>query len=543
MPIAVITGRNLMAMACRLVKQALAAYVFFPAVGPDADQAYAHLLEVWSACKDHLGMREPIPSLRLPAELPPSPPPVGGARPLAARQRSGAVIEQALVLREHDVFTLIAMLAPEPSAGVSWQQLDERWASVAASVRPDAVLGEARLYLGLLDGDAGTPTPRGRGHRRDERAAEGRRVLTSAAQRLHAAMPASPDAREGWWRRGSTTRQGFGLWEASSKDDSRSERRIAVIATQERETALDEWAWTRGDARLPPFGRYLLHTAKVRYELRVHDDGAEVRQLRDRANAQVDQLLDLLARADEPGGAPETEESLIAASTRLLAVQAGSAGLVHAVTRLREMRRTVQIATANMAAALGPGSAAAGPLADDRALADWFVQQLDDDALYLEAARERTRDVAAVTATVVQHHLQQRQEDARRRQERFNLLQTAVIGAVVVGLTAVQALSYQLPVPGPLKPPAIATLGAVALLLASIVVRLALSSGRQPLAWLSYAAAGLTIAALTWLAVAWVSRDAMHKLAGPAPTCILAAIGFAVGLGVAYKASTRHSRR
>jgi hypothetical protein len=97
-------------------------------------------------------------------------------------------------------------------------------------------------------------------------------------------------------------------------------------------------------------------------------------------------------------------------------------------------------------------------------------------------------------------------------------------------------------VPGPFKPPVIAALGAVALLLASIVVRLALSSGRQPLAWLSYAAAGLTIAALTWLAVAWVSRDAMHKLAGPAPTGILSAIGFAVGLGVAYKTSTHRSR-
>lgn len=531
-----------MAMACPLVKLALAAYVFFPAAGADDEQAYARLLGLWSACGDQLGMTDAIASLKLPAELPSSLPPAGGARPLAARQSAGAAIEQALVLREHDVFTLIVMLAPEQSAGVSWQQLDERWASVAESVSPGPVLGEARLYLGLLDGDGSTLAPRGRGHRRDERAAEGRRVLTSAAQSVQAAMPASPDAREGWWRRGATTRQGFGLWEASSRADSCTERRIAVIAAQQRETVLDEWAWTRGDAALPPFGRYLLHAAKVRYELRVHDGGAEVRQLRNRADAQVDELLALLAHEEEPGGAPETEENLIAASTRLLAVQAGSAGLVNAVTRLREMRRTVQIATANMAAALGPGSAQAGPLADDRALADWFAQRLDDDALYLEAARERTRDVTAVTATVVQHHLQQRQEDARRRQERFNLLQTAVIGAVVVGLTAVQALGYQLPLPGPFKPPVIAALGAVALLLASIVVRLALSSGRQPLAWLSYAAAGLTIAALTWLVVAWVSRDAMHKLAGPATTAILAAIGFAVGLGVAYKTSTRRSR-
>jgi hypothetical protein len=530
-------------MACRLVKQALAVYVFFPATGPGRDQAYAHLLGIWSACKDRLGMCEAIPPLELPAELPASPAPAGDPRPLAARQRPGAAIEQALVLRAHDVISLVVMLAPEPSSRIGWQQLDQRWSAVTRDAPPGAVLGEARLYLALLNCDHDTRAAGRSGHRSTRGTSESRRIVTTAARDVRAAMPASPDAQERWWRHGSTTRQGFALWEASSPEDARPERRIAVIATEERETALDEWVWTGGDAVLPPFGRYLLHAAKVRYELRVHAGGQEVRQLRNRADAQVDDLLGLLAREDEPGSAPESEENLIAASTRLLAVQAGSAGLVHAGTRLREMRRTVQIATANMAAALGPGSAEAGPLADDRALADWFAQQLDDDALYLEAARERTRDVAAVTATVVQHHLQQRQEDARRRQERFNLLQTAIIGAVIVGLTAVQALSYQLPLPGPVKPPVIAALGAIALLLASIVVRLTLSSGRQPLAWLSYVAAGLTVAALVWLGVASVSRDVLHKLAAPATTAMLAAIGFAVGAGVAYAASTRRSRR
>lgn len=530
-------------MARRLANQALAVYVFFPAAGPDRDQAYAHLLGIWSACEDRLGMCEAIPQLNLPTELPALPVPAGGLRLLAARQRPGAAIEQALVLRAHDVFSLVVMLAPEPSAGISWHQLDQQWSAAAWDAPPEAVLGEVRLYLALLSCDHDTRAADGSGRGNAPGRSESRNIVRSAERNVHAAMPASPDAREWWWRRASATRQGFALWEASSPEDSRPERRIAVIAAKERETAVDEWVWTRGDAVLPPFGRYLLHAAKIRYELRVHASGQEVRKLRDQADARVDYLLDLLAREDEPGSLPESEESLIAASTRLVSVQAGSAGLVQAATRLREMRRTVQIATANMAAALGSGSAEAGPLADDRALADWFAQQLDDDALYLEAARERTRDVAAVTATVVQHRLQQRQEAARRRQERFNLLQTAIIGAVIVGLTAVQALGYQLPLAGPIKPPVIAALGAIALLLASIVVRLTLSSGRQPLAWLSYTAAGLTVAALTWLAVAWVSHDALHKLAAPTTTRLLAAIGFAVGVGAAYAVSTRRSRR
>jgi len=435
------------------------------------------------------------------------------------------------------------MLAPEPSAGISWHQLDQRWSAAAWDTPPEAVLGEARLYLALLGCDHDTRAADGSGRGSAPGRSESRNIVRSAAQTMCAAMPASPAAREWWWRRATATRQGFALWEASSPEDSRRERRIAVIAAEERETAVSEWVWTRGDAVLPPFGRYLLHAAKIRYELRVHASGQEVRKLRDQADTRCNELLGLLARKDKPGSAPDSEDSLIVASTRLVAVQAGSAGLIQAATGLREMRRTVQIATANMAAALGSGAAEVGPLADDRRLADWFAQQLDDDALYLEAARERIRDVAAVTATVVQDRLQRRQEDARRRQERFNLLQTAIIGAVIVGLTAVQALGYQLPLPGPVKPPVIAALGAIALLLASIVVRLTLSSGRQPLAWLSYTAAGLTVAALTWLAVAWVSRDALHKLAAPATTGILAAIGFALGLGAAYAAATRRPRR
>ena len=52
-------------MARPLAKQALAVYATLPAAGPDRDQAYAGLLGIWSACKDHLGMSEAIPLLGL----------------------------------------------------------------------------------------------------------------------------------------------------------------------------------------------------------------------------------------------------------------------------------------------------------------------------------------------------------------------------------------------------------------------------------------------------------------------------------------------
>ena len=348
-------------MARRLANQALAVYVFFPAAGPHRDEACAHLRRVWSACEDRLGMCEAIPQLNLPTELPALPVPAGDLRPLAARQRPGAAIEQALVLRAHDVFSLVVILAPEPSAGIGWHELDQQWSAAAWDAPPEAVLGEARLYLALLDCDHDTRAADGPGPRSASGISESRKIVRSAARNVRAAMPASPHAREWWWDRASATRQGFALWEASAPEDSRPERRIAVVAAKERETAVDAWVWTRGDAILPPLGRYLLHAAKIRYELRVHAGGQEVRKLRDQADARVDDCLGLLAHEDEAGSVPESEESLIAASTRLVVVQAGSAGLVQAATRLREMRRTVQIATANMAAALGSGSARGRP--------------------------------------------------------------------------------------------------------------------------------------------------------------------------------------
>jgi hypothetical protein len=538
-------------MAPTLASPALAVHVFFRSRDPHGEAAYESLLAMWSRCKDVLGMCEAVKPLALPVDLPKSPVDAMGSGPLAACQCPGSGIEQVMALREHDVFCLVVMLAPKPVPGVGWQQLDQRWAAVAANA---AVLGEARLYLALLDGDHDkrqAKWPHRRGGHTDHAGGAGSSLIASNAQAVRAAMAASPDARSGWWERGSVTTHGFALWEASSPDDSRVERRIALVADRAQEAALDAWVWTRGDAALPPFGRYLLHAAKIRYELRVHADGQDLRQLRYQADERVNGLLDLLAQEDEAGSAPASNKDLVAASTQLAAVQAGSPGLVKAVTGLREMRRTVQIAAANMAAVLGSDAPDlqvadanhAGPLADDRDLAAWFVQRLDDDALYLEAAYDRTRDVVTVTATVVQHRLGQRSEAAHRRQEQFSLLQTAIIGALIIGLTAVPALGYQVPLPGPVKAPVVAALGAIALLLASIVLRLALQSGRGPLAWLSHAACGLTVAALVWLAVAWISGDAYHALATRGTTGMLAAIGFVVATLASIIISSRRSER
>ena len=142
-----------MTVTCRLIKQALGAYVFFRAAGPDREQAYACLREIWSACQDHLEMGEAIPSLGLPTELPASAGPAYGPS-TARRPAASGCGNRASTRTAHPRHLQHGRdAAPEPSSGIGWQQLDQQWSALTKDVPPGALVGEARLYLALLDCD------------------------------------------------------------------------------------------------------------------------------------------------------------------------------------------------------------------------------------------------------------------------------------------------------------------------------------------------------------------------------------------------------
>jgi hypothetical protein len=185
---------------------------------------------------------------------------------------------------------------------------------------------------------------------------------------------------------------------------------------------------------------------------------------------------------------------------------------------------------ANMAALSGDNTHAAegelrGLFADDRQLGEWFGQQLNDDALYLEAARERAEYVASSIDLLVQRGLQLRQEELQQRQEHFNLALAGVLGAIVMVLTAIQSLQYSVPLPPLIKPAVITTLGAVALLAALVTLRVA-AAKRMWTLWLVWVGVGAAFAAATWVVVSALASDA-------ASTGWWAGGGFAAGVGVA----------
>ncbi|WP_283097378.1 CATRA conflict system CASPASE/TPR repeat-associated protein [Frankia umida] len=381
-------------------------------------------------------------------------------------------------------------------------------------------LGQAVLLIGVVP-----PTPEPTGDGTVET------VNTLAMQELvRRVRPAvSGPQIPGWWRHPANVPGGITLWEtAATTDDARISRRMVAVAPEPAENDLYRWVWTSGIPDLAPFARYLMHTARLRHQLRVFGDGREFRAIHSEVDAAVSNLLRL-----HLANPPVSDIAVLTgARARLAEVQAGTAGLVAVSTRLREIARTVEIANANVAALTARAGLPDGPpglFGDDRDLAEWLIDRLGDEQLYLDAARERAREVAEVTGVLLDQRFDERLEDSRRRQDRMTLLQTSVLGALLMALGAIQALGYQLRVvPGSARPPLISLLAALALALPFWAFRLdPRIEGGAPIGVTDHALIGAVGATAGWLAIAWAGSGHPHP-PGSAWTALAAVGGAAV---------------
>ncbi|MFB7168080.1 CATRA conflict system CASPASE/TPR repeat-associated protein [Streptomyces sp. NPDC056242] len=511
-----------------LQAEALGVHLFVVTTGDDRHDALAFVRNLWNTCGEMLGMTVPVegtgtglePGDGWDACLPGAAgnADVRGTRGLlAARKRPGTGVWQAALRREHDVLCLSVMLAPDAADGLGWMELDAQWSEVVRAQRHEAgVLGSARLYLArLAEPDPPLP-PNGLSV-----ASEG--PLT-AYVRTHA--PTADDASTGWPYAGVVVPQRFAVWETSASQDARDERRLLVVAAHDRDPELTAWVWTTRTRALPPLGKYLLHAAKLRYQLRVWASAEGIGRLR----AATDRVVgDVLEKTDASQRGASRHSELLDASRALVDLQARERGLVDRSTRSREMSRTVEIAAANLEALSGDPDLD-GLFADDRALSEWFIQRLDDDATYLEAALRRCTQVGALADQLVQRSLQ-------RQQETVNLGLTGTIGAILMSLAAVQSLQYTVPLPGSVKPAVVAALGALALVASLAVLRVVVPERRWSLAMLRLGAGALGGT------VAWVAASALGGgTLGLGWTWLCAAAGSAVALAAATATSGRGDR-
>ncbi len=541
-----------------LTDHELVVHLFAPAEGTTGIGAYRELGRIWSACTGELAMHKEV-TATLPT-APPIDPDLLAEGPIAACEAAGDGVIQAIFRCERDTFCLSLVL--DPANLVSWADLDRRWSRIVAgsadslSDREDFLFGEARLYLAQshqIPADVHHASP-GRVPPGDTAGGTGLGGMSrELAAAVRAAMPG--DVAEPWWRDGVLVPTGFAVWEAVERRnpdaDARAVRRIAAVTAHGDGDTLSGWTWTPGGLRLPAFPRYLLHAARIRYQIRVWSvEQPELRRIRRETDEAISDLLHRLGTGDGDAGGDVDEISdaeLFDGLQRLTRLELNDAGLALGSTRLREIRRTVEIARANMAKRLPWTVTPAGGLfADDRELASWFDEQLDDDSSYAEATRERARVVSTIVERVIRRRQQQRSGELQdmedtlyQRQEWFTRVQTMAIGVVGMVLTAIQTFGYQLPLPGPTQAPMIVLLGAVTLLLSSVVFRYRHPS-RHPdpshspersrmasLGWLEPVAVGCSGAAGVWLAISWISYD-LGSLASPAWTAGPAGGAFAL---------------
>jgi hypothetical protein len=432
---------------------------------------------------------------------------------MAARQRvHGGSFYQAVAYRLHDVIGVSVLLAPNDDR-IGWSELAASWTRVMPR-QPAAAMHSVLVHLGLWRRPWGAV-----------------RWFTPADP----PVPAGEAAMETvtWVRQGEDVLLG----EVLAGDDG--PRRIVALASPANELVLDALTWA-GGAGLPPLTRYLLHAAKVRYQRTVLLESlADLRSAVSRTESGCEELRSLLDQQDPP------VRELIKADRALAAVQTEEHGLIAALTDVRDMTETIRVARRNMAAARdSAGEETGDPLLGSRGgvfgtddeIGAWVSDQLRAELTYLESALLKATALAGRAATVVEGWHQ-------HRRETLTLVQTSVVGALLMALAAIQSFEYKVPLPGGLFAPAIALLTALALIVPGAISQWQGWDSIGPVQSRRYAAGGALIGGATgWLVAATGSQIAAGAPAPPVGSVVAAIAGALVG-GLTPLAWSRLRRR
>lgn len=491
-----------------LRKPALLVAGFVPAGRGSAEPGHEYLRSLWNGCHA-LGMNRPLPGLSATVDFPVMTGHSDDFEIIAACTGSDpTALYSAYAFIEHDVVGLVALLAPnDPERGLEqWSELYRDW-NEAVGREPDTqpsddILGEVLMFQGLQrTGVKAKP------------ADLGPLVEREAPVKPYGNRPTAYDRTE----------NGFLVWEAAG-GRAATRRTLYVLAPEHKEAELDEWAWAReGDNGLRPLIRYLMHATKVSYEARQLERLGPIQALIRTSDDQARALLRDLA--PEGPDASLSLAGLMDASRALDRTRLGNGGLIWTVTNLRQLHRTVEIATANLELNApnlehhGPGLSL---VERDLGAARLLSREIDNDLLYLGATGERAAAARALAEQVVGQKLQE-------RRDRLTLIQASALGAVVMALTSVQAVGYRIPLASVLQTPAIATVAAFALALPLIVLRLArVVPQSAPYRWADVCSGALLGATGGWFAAESVWRHCYHTLAPQAVTLSLAAVTAAV---------------
>jgi hypothetical protein len=505
----------------------LVVHIFAPAEGPDAVQCYDTLRSLWDSVRRQFGLDE-VPFPGVGGELPPT---LDAARPGVIAARAGDrrdQLSQVLFRWSHDVLILSAVLAPRVVTPDPWTELQRQWDAVAPVSA--TYYGVVKIFQGLLS--------------------TGRVPHAELRILARSLAPLVPDARTEppWLDQGGVAGGGLAVWETGSVADERRERRLLVIGPPGKDDLLSAWTWSTGDAATTPLTRYLTHAAKIRYEYRVWaQDSASVRARRVRVSEHSRLVLQQLITTL---GSPSLDQEAI---SKLLepfyALELEVAALVDITGQLQQLRRTVEVALANISEYAEPSWGQPAMFSDDRRLGTRLVEQVSDDVTYLVAVKDGARNAIATAREALERRAAVLKQEQQEHQDRVSLLQAVVISGVVLCLTVVQALGYQVPLRGGVKPAAVAALCAGSVWLVVFVIRLAalpyLTASRRRTRWrLGEAlAAGVALSAVGWALSSWIRLQLLHRHPSGAFTLTWTGLGLVIGAAVSWLAFSVRPRR
>ncbi len=497
--------------AAEVVKQALLVYSFAPIDGRRLERSgWEYLRAQWQACAA-LGMTEPVVG-GTPTSFPAAQPEPGSLRLLAfVRHPSETKLYSAFLFAEHDVAGLVVAIAPndgDPQMR-SWDQILRAWQRCVGRMAPAGLLGEVIVLTGL-SGKAGLVG----------------QIFGAGAEALNRSVRrACIGAIDGPWESLAVTASRLRVYGFAQADPSSRSQTYCLVANQSAELALDEWAWAREGYcwGLAPFTRLCLHAAKLRYEEAVHRSAKSVSDTSSEIDTAVEDILRIAGRWT--AASPARAHDLLAVDTRLHLLLQQQYGVYWRITKLRDLRETVEIALGNIRRYIPEIVPTAGdpddPFTQILDRATHLARQIDYDIGYLENLLERAREAHEWVRLLVD-------QGGQQRRERLIVLQTSVISALLTALTAIQALQFNVPLAKRLQGPVILTLAAVAFALPVALARWTGTLPRStPYRWLDHAAAAVIGVSLGWFVTALIWDLHQHATA-PWP----AATGGGVGGGL-----------
>jgi hypothetical protein len=455
-------------LAPKIIDPALYVMAFGP-LDPEVTHPDGGLARVWRAAST-CGITHEVANSVRPPELP---------HPLHANEVSGQLIAEkasegpgaAAAFVVHDVVVVIVRLPPTtPTDDDPFTELSKLWLRAIGDEPMTGVFGVAHVFTGTTAESAS-------------------KTSTDAADMARAAL----NAHHGGVGSDLTcvVAPGIALWDR----DAPWGRSMIALAEPSHRTMLDDWCWmTTTYDDIGQLARYLMHAMKLRFEYGVFQDGApRLREVERRLDSGLDQLFAMHAKFETT--VPATKQ-LIDAQSQLSRAQGEAAGLLISITRLRDLRETVDIARENMRrnqpALVDEATSTTSPFERDIRLADWLDQQVRHELNYLDSTRAR----AAEAQTLTDLRLKQVTATQAETATWVTVLQTSLLATIAGTLTAVATLGGHIDAAKETRATAIPLIGALTLIVPALAARWTARFGWPELAGVAIigAAAGTFVA-------------------------------------------------